>query len=125
MKTTRVHGTKKFAILSALSLLFAGISLAVTAPEASAETCTHPSWSSHGNVPVYKNPGKATVEMHTGPEASCAVVENITSNSRELYDDCWIINSVGNYWDHVRDPKNGDQGWIYEVYLASGTFSAC
>jgi hypothetical protein len=120
MSTMRMRGTKKFAIMSAISLLFAGVSLAVTAPTASAETCTHPSWSNQGSYDdqlAYMFYEAKKAPMHTGPEGSCALVETITSHKRMLVLDCTYENSAGNYWSHVYDTYNGDQGWIYGGYL--------
>jgi hypothetical protein len=74
---------------------------------------------------AYKNPGKSSVEMHTGPEGSCAVVETITSNSLKLYLDCEVVNSAGNYWEHLVDPKTGDEGWVYAIYLTNGALFDC
>ncbi|MEV4867733.1 SH3 domain-containing protein [Streptomyces syringium] len=103
-------------------LLAASAALAVTAPPAGAapsgaDACTHPAWSN-------KSGGKGTAAggsalIRTGPSEDCGVTAEV-GTSVTLYYHCWVTNSAGNKWTHVRIGGTEVNGWVYNARLDDG-----
>ncbi|MEW2576887.1 SH3 domain-containing protein [Streptomyces syringium] len=106
---------------AAVPLLLASATL-VTAPSAGAaptgaDACTHPAWSN-------KSGGKGTPKgssalIRTGPNKGCGVTAEV-GTSVTLFYHCWVINSAGNRWTHVRVEGTEINGWVYNPQLDDG-----
>ncbi|WP_234345227.1 MULTISPECIES: SH3 domain-containing protein [Streptomyces] len=116
--------TKRARLAAAVAapLLLSGATLTATAPAASAaptgaDACTHPGWSN-------KSPGKGTAKggdakVRTGPSQDCAVTATV-GTSVVLQYHCWVQNSAGNKWTHVRIDGTQINGWVYNGNLDDG-----
>ncbi|MEU7162649.1 SH3 domain-containing protein [Streptomyces chrestomyceticus] len=112
----------RLAAAIAVPLLLSGATLTVTAPSAGAaptgaDACTHPGWSN-------KSSGKGTakgdsVKVRTGPNKECGVVATV-GTARVLFYHCWVKNSAGNRWTHVRIDGLNVDGWVYNKNLDDG-----
>ncbi|MEU2510476.1 SH3 domain-containing protein [Streptomyces syringium] len=112
----------KFAAAVAAPLLLSGATLTATAPTANAaptgaDACTHPGWSN-------KSPGKGRTKngrppIRNGPNKGCTVLF-WTGGHHVLQYHCWVKNSAGNKWTHVRVEGEGIEGWIYNKNLDDG-----
>ena len=99
-----------------LPLVIAGLAIATAGP-AEAVTCTHPAWSD-------KDPGSGTgnsssTPVRTGPSAECGVVATVGTDVALLYH-CYVTNSAGNTWTHVRIGGYNINGWVYDGNLDDG-----
>ncbi|OKH98904.1 hypothetical protein A6A06_25170 [Streptomyces sp. CB02923] len=112
----------RVAVAIAAPLLLSGATLTVAAPAASAaptsaDACTHPGWSN-------KSSGKGTakgssVALRTGPNKGCPAVATVGTD-RVLFYHCWVKNSAGNRWTHVRIDGLEVTGWVYNKNLDDG-----
>lgn len=112
----------KLGTMAALPLLVASAGLMATAPAAGAATsaaaaCTHPAWQN-------KSGGEGTAAgssalVRTGPSADCAVTAEV-GTSVTLFYHCWVTNSAGNKWTHVRIDGTQINGWVYNGNLDDG-----
>jgi hypothetical protein len=99
--------------VAAIMLAVGGITVAAAAP-AGAATCTHPAWSNpdagsgHGN--------SSSTAIHDGPYSGCGIVTHVGSGTL-LYYHCWLTNSVGNTWTHVRIAGGYTEGWVWDANL--------
>ncbi|MEV1008688.1 SH3 domain-containing protein [Streptomyces sp. NPDC049881] len=106
-----------------LPLAFTATSLvtapAATAGETGANACQHPSWSNKdsgtGTIGDHINVGR----IRTGPNEGCdvrhALFDDVT-----LYYHCFVLNSAGNTWTHVRVKGTDINGWIWDYNLNNG-----
>jgi hypothetical protein len=99
--------------VAAIMLAIGGITVAAAAP-AGAATCTHPAWtnpdtgSGHGN--------SSSTAIHDGPNSGCPVTAYVGSGVL-LYYHCWLANSAGNTWTHVRISGTYVEGWVWDAHL--------
>ncbi|MDQ1028767.1 hypothetical protein QF035_006349 [Streptomyces umbrinus] len=111
---------KKIRLMTAAAsaLLTAG-TLTATVPSAAAaaEACVRPSWSNKSTGVGHAKEGFARVRL--GPSSDCSVNIAVGSNY-ELQYDCWVINSAGNRWTHVRVPSAATGGWVWNGNLDDG-----
>ncbi|MDQ1015172.1 SH3 domain-containing protein [Streptomyces afghaniensis] len=113
---------KKLWSAAATSVFLAAATLTAAAPSATAapaeaQACTHPAWSN-------KSSGTGTAKgdtalVRTGPSADCAVTAEVGTD-RTLYYHCWVTNSSGNKWTHVRIDGLNVNGWVYNGNLDDG-----
>ncbi|MFI0980716.1 SH3 domain-containing protein [Streptomyces sp. NPDC021093] len=123
MRATRSKAKLVTAVVT--PLLAASAALAVTAPQASAATtgttgadaCTHPSWSNKSGGEGTAKGTSATVR--TGPNKDCPVTATV-GTAVTLYYHCWVTNSAGNKWTHVRISGTQINGWVYNPSLDDG-----
>ncbi|MFH9424638.1 SH3 domain-containing protein [Streptomyces sp. NPDC017529] len=118
----RLTKRARLAMAAAAPLLLTGATLTATAPAANAapagaDACTHPGWSN-------KSPGKGKVKidrspLRSGPSESCPVSVWLTDTYTLQYH-CWVKNSAGNIWTHVRIDNEETYGWVYNKNLNDG-----
>ncbi|MGX1909612.1 SH3 domain-containing protein [Streptomyces phaeochromogenes] len=111
---------KKIRLMTAAaSVLLTAGTLVATVPSASAaaDACVRPSWSNKSTGVGHAKEGFARVRL--GPSSDCAVNIAVGSNY-ELQYDCWVINSAGNRWTHIRVPSAATGGWVWNGNLDDG-----
>jgi hypothetical protein len=82
--------------------------------------CTHPGWSDkdkESSGSVADEFGYA--EIHSGPNAGCTTVDYALSGE-VLYYHCYVFNSAGNTWTHLRIDGTSIEGWVWDDYLDDG-----
>jgi hypothetical protein len=106
-----------------LLLCGGGLSIAAAPAQAAAPNpCAHPAWSNIDTDTGHVSSGSRPV--HNGPYADCPVNYYVGPTVTLSYD-CYVFNSFGNTWTHVRDPQ-GREGWIVDGYLNDGgSFDEC
>ncbi|MGW7411237.1 SH3 domain-containing protein [Streptomyces sp. NPDC054863] len=124
--------TKRARIFTAVTapLLLAGATLTVTAPAANAAPTSAPSaapsaaygcghaWSNKSSGKGYPKAG-VTVLIRNGPHESCSATWEATGRVLMQYH-CWIENSAGNKWTHIRVDGTNINGWVYNPRLDDG-----
>ncbi len=111
---------RRIAIAAATLPLLTGGFFALGAQSASADCSSHPAWQN-------KSSGAGKVNnsspIRTGPYESCAVVAQV-GTSKDLFYHCWVQNSAGNKWTHVRIANTNTEGWMYNGNLNDGGSTA-
>jgi hypothetical protein len=113
--------SKRRLVTAAVTLpLLAGGFVALNASTASADCSSHPAWQN-----LSSGAGRVTNSspIRTGPYESCAVVKQVDT-SKDLFYHCWVQNSVGNKWTHVRIANTNTEGWMYNGNLNDGGSTA-
>ncbi|MCX4967030.1 SH3 domain-containing protein [Streptomyces sp. NBC_00654] len=115
--------TRKWATAAAASLLMAGAVLTATAPAATAVP-TGSSACPGGVGWSNKSPGTGTAKgdsalLRSGPSEDCGVTYTV-GTAVVLNYHCWVKNSAGNKWTHVRVDNTTFQGWVYNARLDDG-----
>jgi hypothetical protein len=82
-------------------------------------TCQH--FPSTNKDPGYGHVKESVVkaDIHDGPNAGCTVVTTVYARV-VLYYHCFVINSAGHGWTHVRIAGSPVSGWIWNYYLDDG-----
>ncbi|WP_129840979.1 SH3 domain-containing protein [Streptomyces sp. RFCAC02] len=124
VRRSAVLGTS--AALLALGL---GTAPGAVAAESAAAACTHPSWSNRDAGVGSLEGSRYEAPLHSGPNAGCPVVGEALFHM-DIYYHCYVINSAGNSWSHVRAYNRFDgesiNGWIWDEYLDDfGSTRAC
>ncbi|MEV1005918.1 SH3 domain-containing protein [Streptomyces sp. NPDC049881] len=104
-----------------LPLTIAATTLAVT-PAAMADTqgaaaeCYHPWWENKDSDTGKTYEGSYSIR--TGPNQGCPTVTPVIQ-SNVLFYHCFVTNSAGNTWTHVRVNMSGNDywGWIWDGNL--------
>ncbi|QNE21112.1 SH3 domain-containing protein [Kribbella qitaiheensis] len=96
--------------------LVAGGFIALNAQSASADCGSHPAWQNRSS-----GAGKviSSSPIRTGPYQSCDVVKQVDT-SKDLFYHCWVQNSEGHKWTHVRIANTTIEGWMYNGNLNDG-----
>ncbi|MFI7273252.1 SH3 domain-containing protein [Streptomyces sp. NPDC049879] len=110
-----------------LPLAFTATSLvtapAATAGEAGADACQkNVDWSNKDSgIGFINNTKYVSGPLRTGPNAGCPAVETLWAGNAAYYH-CYVLNSAGNTWSHVRIVVGGTSynGWIWDEYLDDG-----
>ncbi|MEV5239101.1 SH3 domain-containing protein [Streptomyces cinnamoneus] len=116
----------KILTAAVVPLLAASAAVAVSAPQASAapngaRSCTHPGWSDKSGAKGTAKGAEALVR--TGPTDDCGIVATVGTRVT-LYYHCWVKNSSGNKWTHVRIGGTQIDGWVYNARLDDGGLSS-
>jgi hypothetical protein len=100
--------------------LLSGGFIALNAQSASADCGSHPAWQN-----LSSGAGRVTNSspIRTGPYQSCDVVRQVDT-SKDLFYHCWVQNSEGNKWTHVRLANTNVEGWMYNGNLNDGGSTA-
>jgi hypothetical protein len=101
-------------------LLCGGLSVAAAPAQAAPNPCAHPAWANNDSDTGHVISG--TDPVHNGPYGDCPVNFTVTPSVTLSYD-CYVTNSFGNTWTHVRNPQ-GREGWIVDGYLNDNGSSA-
>jgi hypothetical protein len=116
MGTSPARIKRALASGAVIPVMLIGVPLAGM-PSAGAATCTHPAWQN-----LSPGAGKAKTAgtpLRTGPYEACAVVRTV-GTSIDLFYHCWVENSYGNKWTHVRVANTETSGWVYNGNLNDG-----
>jgi hypothetical protein len=100
--------------IAAMVLVLGGLLVGAGSSQATTDVCTHPAWSNKDGGSGHGTQGSTPV--HNGPYGDCPVVFYV-SNSALLYYHCYVVNSYGNTWTHLRLSGTNLEGWVYDVYL--------
>ncbi|WP_240796353.1 SH3 domain-containing protein [Streptomyces sp. RFCAC02] len=106
-----------------------GTAPGAVAAETAAAACTHPDWSNKDAGVGSLEDGRSSAPLHSGPNAGCPVVGEALFYM-DIYYHCYVFNSAGNTWSHVRAYNHFDDdsinGWIWDPYLEDvGSTRAC
>jgi hypothetical protein len=97
--------------------------LTPAATAAPAAGCSSPSWSDKDGGSG--EPNKYNAAVHSGPEGVCAILFDVDPGTTLQYD-CYVVNSSGNTWTHIKGPGANSVGWIWDAYLNdNGATSRC
>ncbi|KOG86575.1 hypothetical protein [Streptomyces varsoviensis] len=112
----------RFAVAATTPLLLLGAAITATAPAAQAASaginaCTHPGWSNKSPGKGKSKSGKASVR--SGPNKGCTLLFS-AGRTYTLYYHCWVKNSAGHKWTHLRVDSEGVSGWVYNKNLDDG-----
>ncbi|MEU8890456.1 SH3 domain-containing protein [Streptomyces sp. NPDC048442] len=126
--------TLRRTALVGLSVLFMGAGLgaapAAVADATTAAACAHPRWSNKDSgVDHVRDSLLNGAPVRTGPNEGCGVVGRPNWVS-DVYLHCYVFNSAGNTWSHVRayNRFTADEysGWIYDKNLeGKGSTQPC
>ncbi|MGW4236234.1 SH3 domain-containing protein [Streptomyces sp. NPDC004749] len=88
-----------------------------TAASVDVQACTSPK-------PTDKSSGEGTPKgdyalVRSAPSSSCTA-EYLVGTDVTLHYHCWVTNSAGNKWTHVRIDKTKISGWVWNGALDDG-----
>ncbi|WP_203922671.1 hypothetical protein [Rugosimonospora africana] len=87
--------------------------------------CTHPAWSNKDSDTGHVFASDGDVAVHDGPNSGCAVSFYVDSTVLLQYH-CYVRNSAGNTWTHVRADGTEFEGWVWDSYLTdNGSLAEC
>ncbi|MBU2698332.1 hypothetical protein CCO04_24895 [Pimelobacter sp. 30-1] len=112
---------RALAASAALPLLAASLVVLSPSAPATAATCTHPAWQNK-SAGAGKGTKTGGTPLRSGPYAACSGVT--ISNSKDLFYHCWVRNTEGNYWTHVRVANSETYGWVWNENLNDGGSTA-
>lgn len=115
-----MKGIRKWAA-AMTPLLMAGALVTVAAPSSyaaadGAQACTHPAWSNKSSGKG--QPSGSVTYLRTGPNKDCGITAEVYSSV--MFYHCWVTNSAGNKWTHVRIDGTEINGWVYNPQLDDG-----
>jgi hypothetical protein len=87
-----------------------------TAASASPAACTMPSWSNKDARTGTVIAPSGVAPMHNGPNSDCPILDTMFAGDK-LYYHCYVYNSAGNTWTHLRLGGTQIQGWVWDEYL--------
>ncbi|MEV6964700.1 hypothetical protein AB0M47_06245 [Hamadaea sp. NPDC051192] len=106
-------GRKLGAALAVVPAVVTAVVFAVSSPAAAA--CSTHSWSD-------KDPAGAneyteeSAPLRTGPYEDCSAITTLPTSTALNYH-CFITNSYGNTWTHVKVKGRDLSGWIWDNHL--------
>jgi hypothetical protein len=102
----------------ALPLLAGGLVVANT--QTASAACAHPAWQNRSSG---AGKMKSTSPIRSGPAEGCSVTKSV-GTSTDLFYHCWVQNTAGNKWTHVRIASGTTEGWVYNGNLNDGGLSS-
>jgi hypothetical protein len=95
------------------------------ASAASPSACTMPSWSNKDARTGTVIAPSGVASMHNGPNSDCPILDTMFAGDK-LYYHCYVYNSAGNTWTHLRLGGTQIQGWVWDEYLTDrGSDNLC
>ncbi|MEV1008255.1 SH3 domain-containing protein [Streptomyces sp. NPDC049881] len=127
-----MRGSRRW-LVAGLSAAFLAVGLGAApvavADASGAAACTSPAWSDKSNGTGSLRDGLSNAPLRKGPSDGCAVVATVLWHHAISYD-CYVRNSAGNTWTHVRAYDRFDNytisGWIWDKNLNNiGALTPC